>query len=445
MAHIVIIGNGIAGITTARHVRKMSDDAITVISGETAHFFSRTALMYIYMGHMEFRHTKPYEDWFWDKNKISLKQGWVEQVDTSQKEVVFDNGERLFYDKLVIASGSQPNRFGWPGQDLQGVTGMYSYQDLQYIEEHTKGIKQAVVVGGGLIGVELAEMLHSRNIHVTFLVREKSFWDVVLPPGESALVNKEIIDHSIDLKLSTELKEIVSDEKGCVQSVITTEGERIDCQFVGLTVGVSPRVKWLEGSGIDVNRGVLVNEYLETNVPDVYAVGDCAEFRQPLPGRRAIEQVWYTGRMQGETLAATICGQRTPYTPGIWFNSAKFFNIEYQTYGTVPAKLSEDQAQLFWKSESEKALVNIVYEKASLKVQGVNTFGIRMRHEVWNKWLSAGKSLHYVMEHLEEANFDPEFFKRYENDIRHVYNTQFPEQSIAPRKKSFLQKIFNTL
>ena len=92
----------------------------------------------------------------------------------------------MSFDKLVIATGSKPNKFGWPGQDLNRVQGMYSYQDLEGMEAASKDLKQAVIVGGGLIGIEMAEMFHSRHIPVTFLVREKSYWDNVLPAEESA-------------------------------------------------------------------------------------------------------------------------------------------------------------------------------------------------------------------------------------------------------------------
>lgn len=443
MAHIVIIGNGIAGITTARHVRKLSDDRITVISGETEHFFSRTALMYIYMGHMKYEHTKPYEDWFWDKNKIELKKAWVTSIDATNSTLALDNGEQLSYDKLVLSLGSRSNKFGWPGQNLEGVSGMYSYQDLEYIEERTKGIKKAVIVGGGLIGVELAEMLHSRKIDVTFLVREESFWDIVLPKEESAMINREILDHHIDLRLSTELKEIVAGENGAVEAVITGNGDRVDCQFVGLTAGVSPNVGLLEVTDIERNRGILVDEYFQTNTQNVYAIGDCAEFRVPPAGRRPIEQVWYTGRMHGETLAKTLTGTPTSYKPGIWFNSAKFFNIEYQTYGTVPATLPENLSQLYWEDTRGKICLKIVFAPENHEVTGINVFGMRMRHEVWDRWLNEKRDLHYVMTHLEEANFDPEFFKRYENEIREVFNGMFPENKIEPKKKGLLQSIFN--
>ena len=131
MKHVVIIGNGIAGITAARHIRKKSKHQITVISGETDYFFSRTALMYVYMGHMKFEHTKPYEDWFWKKNRIDLVKDWVIDVDFIQKKLVCQSNQVIVYDDLIFALGSSPNKFGWKGQELQGVQGLYSYQDLE--------------------------------------------------------------------------------------------------------------------------------------------------------------------------------------------------------------------------------------------------------------------------------------------------------------------------
>ncbi|KYG83846.1 NAD(P)/FAD-dependent oxidoreductase [Roseivirga echinicomitans] len=436
MHNIVIIGNGISGITTARHVRKLSDHKITVISAETDHFFSRTALMYIYMGHMKYEHTKPYEDWFWEKNRIDLKRAFVEKVDTDGKTLHFSDGETMGYDKLVIATGSKPNKFGWPGQDLEGVQGLYSYQDLETMEANTKNLSRAVIVGGGLIGIEMAEMLRSRNIPVTFLVREESFWDNVLPYGESQMINRHIKEHHIDLRLATELKEIISDENGRVKAVITGTGETIQCEFVGLTVGVSPNIGLLKGSGIETKRGVLVDPFLKTNIDNVYALGDCAEFLEPNGERKSIEQVWYTGRMMGEALARTLCDKPTKYEPGHWFNSAKFLDIEYQTYGWVWAKAKDNENDFYWEHKNGKICLRLRWEKSTGKLLGVNNLGFRLRHHAFDKWFKEGRTVDYVLEHLKDANFDPELYKTYEAEIIAQFNRE-NGKNIQLKKKSW--------
>ena len=431
MEHIVIIGNGISGVTAARHIRKFSDKKITIISSETDYFFSRTALMYVYMGHMKFEHTKPYEDWFWKKNRINLKKGYVKHIDTSTKTLSFAEGDTITYDKLIIATGSKPNTFGWPGQDLKGVMGMYHKQDLENLEEHApnnKVCKRAVIVGGGLIGIELAEMLSTRNIPVTFLVRETSFWNGVLPEGESKMITRHIKNHHIDLRLNSNLKEIVSDENGKVKSVIIEEtGEEIHCNVVGLTAGVSPNIDFLKGSDIETGKGVKVNRFLETNISNVYAIGDCAEQHQPISQRKPIEAVWYTGRMMGETLAQTICGNRIHYNPGHWFNSAKFFDIEYQTYGWVSSSKAKPdfEKHFHWKHNDDTKCITIAYHKDSNIFLGINTFGIRMRHEIFNTWLTEKRDVNYVIEHLDKANFEPEFYKTFESNILLAFKNKY--------------------
>lgn len=424
MKHIVIIGNGISGVTAARHIRKLSDYRITIISAESKHFFSRTALMYVYMGHMKYENIKPYEDGFWEKNRLTLKHGSVKNIDVETKNLIFSDGEKLNFDKLIIACGSKTNKFGWKGQDLNGVQGLYSLQDLQMMEQQTKNISRAVIIGGGLIGVEMAEMLSSKNIPVTFLVREKYFWDSVLPRQEAQLITRHMGEHHIDLRLESELEEIVGDENGRVKEIITKKQESIPCQFVGLTTGVSPNIDFLKNSAIETKRGVLVNEFLETNIKDIYAIGDCAEHKTPPANRRNIEQVWYTGRMMGETVAQTICENKSEYKPGVWFNSAKFFDIEYQTYGWVLSKPKEGEKTFYWESADGKKCLRINYSENDRSVTGCNVFGIRFRHEVWDKWLNEKKVIDYVVEHLREANFDPEFYKRYETEINKLFVSQ---------------------
>jgi NADPH-dependent 2,4-dienoyl-CoA reductase/sulfur reductase-like enzyme len=445
MEHIVIIGNGISGVTAARHVRKLSDNQITIISAESDYFFSRTALMYVYMGHMKFEHTQPYEKWFWKKNNIQLKKAFVSSVNSNTKELYFESGETLKYDKLIIATGSMSNKFGWPGQDLEGVMGLYHKQDLENLEKYAldnKVCKRAVVVGGGLIGIELVEMLHSRNIPVTFIVRENSFWNMVLPEGESNIINHEIKEHGIDLRLNSSLQEIRADKNGRATSVIIEgSNEEIKCDVVGLTVGVSPNIDFIKKSGIETKKGVIVNRFLETNIKDVFAIGDCAEQREAIGQRRTVEAVWYTGRMMGETVAQTICGNRREYKPGPWFNSAKFFNIEYQTYGWVWPQPKQNESHFFWKHKTGKKSIRINYHKTSRIFIGINSLGIRLRHEFFDRILREGQTVEYVLEHLADANFDPEFYELHEAEIITQFNHE-NKTNLQLKRKSW-KRIFS--
>jgi NAD(P)H-nitrite reductase large subunit len=202
---IVIIGNGISGITAARHIRKKSQERIVVISGETPHFFSRTALMYIYMGQMKYEHTKPYEDTFWIKNTIELVQDWVTSIDKEEQRVFLSqSNEWIYYTKLILAVGSKPIQLGLKNENLKGIQGLYSFQDLEALEARTSAIEEAGIVGGGLIGVELAEMLLSREKKVTMIVREASFWRNVLPAEESKMITKHLESHGLNLLFNEE-------------------------------------------------------------------------------------------------------------------------------------------------------------------------------------------------------------------------------------------------
>ncbi|MCY7351040.1 MAG: FAD-dependent oxidoreductase [Cytophagaceae bacterium] len=466
--HAVILGNGITGITAARHLRVLRPDCrITVISAETEHFFSRTALMYLYMGHMEYHHLKPYEDGFWAKNRIELLHAFVSQIDTNAQQLHYarefsihnqaitpgGTAQQLAYDVLLLATGSQYNRFGWPGQDLSGVQGLYGMPDVLQMETNTRDVRQAVIVGGGLIGIEMAEMLRTRDIDVTFLVRETAFWSNVLPLEEAQLIGRHIREHHVDLRLEAELEKILDDGTGRVRAIVTKRGEEIPCQFVGLTTGVSPNVSLAKSAGLDTDRGILVDEFLQTSAPNVYAAGDCTQLRKPAPGQKSVNQIWYTGRIMGETVARSLAGQRTAYQPGVFFNSAKFFDIEYQTYGNVPAKLPEGEQTFYWEFSSGGAArpghlggakaLRLNFRADTRALTGVNTFGLRLRHDVCDRWIKTGTPIEEVLENLPAANFDPEFFKQYEPEIVAAFNEQFGTKLRAKAKKGLFANLFS--
>lgn len=438
---IVIIGNGISGVTAAREIRKKSNASITIISEESKFFFSRTALMYVYMGHMRFRDIQPYEDDFWAKNRLEIVEDTVLAVHPEENQITLSKGGKLAYDELIIASGSKSNVFNWPGTQYEGVQGLYFKQDLENLEKRSPKMNKAAIIGGGLIGIELAEMLLTRGVEVYFLVRESLFWNGVLPNADAEFVGNHLKKHhGLHMLFETELEEILGDDTNGVTAIKTKDGKTLEVELVGLTVGVSPNIDFLKSSSIALERGVSVNKFLQTNHKNIYAIGDCAQFQETIGKRRPIEQVWYTGRMMGETVANSIIGNPTAYTPGNWFNSAKFFDLEYQTYGWVFSQREDNEGELIWYDPKKERMLHFVFEKETHALIGVNTFGIRLRHEIFDTFLNEKRDMKYVLQNLKMANFDPEFFKPFEQAIIDQYNTQF-KQNVTLAKKVWWQKL----
>ncbi|MGI9013397.1 MAG: NAD(P)/FAD-dependent oxidoreductase [Phycisphaerales bacterium] len=424
MKHAIIIGNGITGVSAARELRRLKPDwRITMISGESTYHYSRPALMYIFMGHMTYHDTKPYPDSLWQRERIELLRDWVVGIDAEHKTLALHQHGTLAFDTLLIATGSKSNRFDWPGQDLPGVQGLYDLMDLKQLYENIEHGRNAVIVGGGLIGIELGEMLHSRGIRVTFLVREKSYWNNILPAEESAMVNRIIRQEGFDLRLESEMAQINAGSNGRAESVTTRSGETIPADIVGLTAGVSPNIDLVRETDIQHGRGVIVNATLQTSHPEIFAAGDCAEIEMPGSERNLLQQVWYTGKMQGVVAARNMAGENVNYDPGIWYNSAKFLDLEYQTYGSVPANDAVTD-HLYWEHDDGLRSLRLVHDNGI--VAGVNVMGMRVRHRVCDRWIAKNRTVEYALDHLEDAMFDAEFSASFEDEIRQTLSRSVP-------------------
>ena len=418
--HAVIIGNGIAGTTAARVVRRHATGwRVTLVSDESPEPLARTAWMYVYMGHLTLGQTRPYEPRFWAENRIGLVHDRALALDAEARTLTLRDGEPLAYDRLLLATGSVPAFYDWPGQHL--AQGLYHLQDLERMERETAGVRHAVVVGGGLIGVEMVEMLRTRGIGVTYLVRESRYLEHALPERESRHIESEMRRHGVDLRLGTELAEIVGADRP--EAVVTSEGERIDAGWVGIATGVRPNVDWLRGSGVEIGRGVLVDPTLATSLPGVYAAGDCAELREPPDGRPARQPIWYTGRQQGATAAAGLLGQPRRYEPGVFFNSAKFFDTEWQTYGDVRADPPAGWTDLVSEGTGEAGRVRLVRLQADETgaLRGMHGLGVRLRQAVCTRWIAGGLAIHDAADRLDEALFEPEF-----SDPLHLFAPETP-------------------
>lgn len=246
--HFVIIGNGVAGVTAALALRERDRSAkITLISGESDYFFSRTALMYAFMDRMTLRDLEPMERKAYDAQRIERIRGWVKDLDAHSRTLTLDSGKTIQYDALLLATGSRANQLAVPGAaDVrQGMVNFVTLQDLEQCEKYTRLGGKAVVVGGGLIGIELVECLVHHGMKVDFLVRDPWYWPAALDKEEAAMVTAHLRHHGVNVLLEESVAEIKTGSTGKVEAIISKSGNRYDLELLGVAVGVHPSIEWL--------------------------------------------------------------------------------------------------------------------------------------------------------------------------------------------------------
>lgn len=405
----LIIGNGVAGITAAMTLRQREPEAeITMISGESDYFFSRTALMYAYMDRMSLRDLEPFERKVYPKQNIRLLRDWVTDLDAHSRTLRFKSGQSLTYDRLLLAVGSLANLPAWAGlpNAREGVVHFVTLQDLEKCERLTNSTREAVVVGGGLIGVELVECLRFHGKKVTFLVRSPWYWPAALGKEESEMVTDHIRRHGVDVRLHEEVAEVLVSDDGRVRGFRTQSGAEFPCQMLGIAIGVHPAVEWLRqvATPPHMQRGIVISPSFQTSLENVWAAGDCAEFEHN--GEWTVEQIWYTAKRQGELAARAMLGDDINYESPIFYNSAMFFEIEYTTSGKVNDAPS-GATSFFCRIPGKETSVRIVEHEGA--VVGLNMLGSRWDHTVFERWIAERRTMDYVVEHLAEAQFDVEF------------------------------------
>jgi NAD(P)H-nitrite reductase large subunit len=422
----VIVGNGITGVTAACTLREADDEAeIVIVSGESDFFYSRTALMWSYMRQMTRRNLEPYERWFWRERKLTLLRDRVTAVDTANHRLTLERGGECGYDKLLLAVGGRANMFGWPGQDLDGVCNMCTLQDLDRLEAVRPRLERAVIVGGGLIGIELVEMMLHDRVPVTYLLREPWYWDLVLTQQEAEIVHQRLGQHGVDLVLKDEIGEIVDGGDGRVAAVKTKNGRDLPCQLVGIAVGVGAETTLARESGIECGRGILVDEAFCTSAPDVYAAGDCAEVQRGGGAPNLGQKLWYTGLRQAGHAARSMLGDPVTYDPGVPYNSAQFLFLDYLNVGWLnkapfppPPHLSEGRppeggglglSEFYHRVDGAPDSIRIAYWPESRRVMGFSMLGSRWDSERLIAWIEQRRTLDWVLEHLDRAVYNEEF------------------------------------
>lgn len=417
---------------------------ITLISEESDHFFSRTALMWVFSGQMSHRDIEPLERDAYDRLGLTRVRARAVGVDKVNRRVSLAGSQSpVPYDRLLIACGSKPRAGPWPGSDTRGVGHFVTLQDLDWYEREVHGgpspegapprarahldattpdspyrfrdaaaehrgrrARRPAVIGGGLIGIEAIEVAVAAGLRPHFFIREEWFWPIALDSRESHWISDRMRDHGVDVHLEHEIEAIEPGPDGNVAGVRTDQG-RYEADSVVIAIGVIPNTDWLRQSHLDLDDrgGIVVDEGLRTSAPDVFAAGDCASVRW-FDGSQRPEQLWYTARDQGRIAGRALVGDAVRYDRGTWYNSAKLMDIEYTTAGLVNWNLQGESSWFHEESGPVRSTTRIVVQDD--RVVGFNMLGRRWDHTVLIRWIEERRSLGWVLRHLREAAFDTE-------------------------------------
>ncbi len=315
----VIVGGGVAGFTAAETLRqKDGASSVAVVNNEPYALYSRVMLSKpdFFLGKIPFDKVwMRGQDWY-KKNNITFFGGKTAvSLDPNNKIVKLSDGLELGYDKLLIATGVCARKWGISGSEKEGVYYLRTIDDGKKIMEAIKTAKRAVTIGGGFISFEMADLLSLAKIDTSVVIRENYFWEPTLDEASGKMIEKVLTNNGVKIINNAEVQEVIGDGK--VEGLILKDAggneRKIDCDMVICGIGVVCEFDWLKSSGIKTNRGILANEYLQTNLPDVYTAGDIAEYNDLLLEENIQLGNWVNAHEQGRVAGLNMAGDNTPF------------------------------------------------------------------------------------------------------------------------------------
>ena len=349
----LIVGNGPAGFEAAKSIRKRDGDGkIIILSSERHAFYSRPGLAYLLLGEIPETQLFSHSSADYRKLGIMILNSRVTSITPSIRNVQLENGDHLNYDVLLLATGARAVLPDLPGIDLQGVVTFDSLDDTKRILKLSRRAKQAVVVGGGITALELVEGFVKRKVKVNYLLRSDRFWSKVFERHESRLVEQKLASLGVKIHYRTQVDQIIG-RKGRVAAVQTQQGERIPCQMVGVAVGVRPRSELARDAGLSTQRGILVDEFLRTSDPYIFAAGDVAEIYIPEIDAYNINSLWSIARETGSIAGSNMAGDRIAYSSSVASNASLLAGIPVTIIGSVGTGDSDDDLVSIVRGDSE--------------------------------------------------------------------------------------------
>jgi NAD(P)H-nitrite reductase large subunit len=338
----VIAGSGVAGIAAIEAIRSIDAENEIVMIGDDPHgFYSRPGLAYYLTGELHDKALYPRTADDYRRMNFRYIKGHVAGIQRGPHSLLFDDNSTLAYDRLLIAVGAQALPLEVPGAGLEGVLKLDHMEDAKRLLKYARRGRVAVVVGGGITALELAEGLLARGMKVHYLLRGDRYWSNVLDEQESRIVEQRLKEEGITLHHHAEVIEVTG-RKGRVNGVRLLNGQILKCDLVAYAIGIRPRVELAKGAGLAVDRGILVNEYLQTNDPHIYAAGDVAQAYDPLSRRSILDSLWNPAREQGHAAGLNMAGNRTAYMKSPPFNVTRLAGLTTTIIGTVGRGRDDD-------------------------------------------------------------------------------------------------------
>lgn len=311
----LIVGGGVAGATAAETIRQTDKEGtVAIVSDEPYPLYSRVMLSKptFFLGKIPFDSIYLKKPEWYVENKVAYLTGQkATALDGTTKVLTLADGSQLGYEKLLLAVGVDARLWGIPGSDKKGIHYLRTLDHGRDVIEHIKTAKKAIVIGGGFIGFEMADMLHMAGLEVTMLLREKYFWEPTLDENSGRMIEAALKKGGVTIVYESEVAEVLGGES--VESVKLKDGTVLPCDLVMCGIGVTYPIEWLRSSGLKLDRGIMADEYLLTNLPDVWTAGDVAQYHDVLLEETVLMGNWVNAREQGRVTALNMLGKKTMF------------------------------------------------------------------------------------------------------------------------------------
>jgi nitrite reductase (NADH) large subunit len=407
MSHYVIIGSGNAGVTAAETIREYDKKCkITLINGESKRFYFRSSLLEFIKGEIAEEQMMARPKKFYQLKNIDLLDNIrAQKIVPETKQVIIDKDNIIKYDKLLIATGAVTSLPNIKGTELRGVKTCRSFADVQDIIELAKHSKNVVVIGGGILGIELADALSKKNNRVTLLEAETRLGGKLFDPCTALRVLEELHKKRIDVRLKEGAKELRGREDH-VSEVRTTKGKILKTNLVIFCTGMRPNVNFLHGSGLDIEKGILVDNTLKTNDNNIYAAGDVAQVNVPEYGEHVLRQNWYESAKMGEVAALNMIGESATYYPAVRYHCTNITGIPYACIGELSPKSKLRKEYEVMHSNCKKTNNHKLFILKRNKITGASFFGERNSALIVKELAEKGVDVSSAKKQLLEENFD---------------------------------------